>query len=100
MLVRRGVEDTPAFRAGLNNVTTARDLAVLLTAIASGRAASPESSRWMLDVLFAQHWNDAIPLGLPPGTRIAHKTGNITRVEHDAAIVLSGRGTPVCAGWY
>ena len=94
MLVRRGVEDTPAFRAGLNNVTTAHDLAVLLTAIASGRAASPESTRWMLDVLFAQHWNDAIPVGLPPGTRVAHKTGNITRVEHDGAIVYPDGGRP------
>jgi beta-lactamase class A len=46
------------------------------------------------DVLFAQHWNDAIPVGLPAGTRIAHKTGNITAVEHDAAIVYPAGGDP------
>ncbi len=94
MLVRRGVEDTPAFRAGLNNVTTAADLAALMTAIATDRAASSTACAWMRDVLFAQHWNDAIPVGLPPGTRIAHKTGNITAVEHDAAIVYPDGGTP------
>lgn len=94
MLVRRGVEDTPAFRAGLNNVTTANDLATLLVAIATDRAASPASCAWMRDVLFAQAFNSAIPAGLPPGTRVAHKTGDITRVEHDAALVYPERGAP------
>ncbi|MDZ7632292.1 MAG: serine hydrolase [Gemmatimonadaceae bacterium] len=94
MLVLRGVEDTPAFRAGLNNVTTAGDLAALLAAIGTDRAASPQSCAWMRDVLFAQAFNSAIPAGLPPGTRVAHKTGNITRVEHDAALVYPARGAP------
>lgn len=94
MLVRRGVEDGPAFRAGLNNVTTARDLATLMAAIGTDRAASPASCAWMRDVLFAQAWNDAIPAGLPAGTRIAHKTGNITAVEHDAALVYPPRSPP------
>ena len=94
MLVRRGVEDTPAFRAGLNNVATANDLAALLVAIATDRAASPASCAWMRQVLFAQAFNSAIPVGLPPGTRVAHKTGDITRVEHDAALVYPARGAP------
>jgi beta-lactamase class A len=94
MLVRRGVEDTPAFRAGLNNVTTAADLASVLVAIATDRAASAASCAWMRDVLFAQAFNTAIPVGLPAGTRVAHKTGDITRVEHDAAIVYPERGAP------
>jgi beta-lactamase class A len=94
MLVRRGVEDTPAFRAGLNNVTTASDLAALLHAIATDRATSPAQCQWMRSVLLAQAFNSAIPAGLPPGTRVAHKTGDITRVEHDAAIVYPERGAP------
>lgn len=94
MLVRRGVEDTPAFRAGLNNVTTANDLAAVLEAIGSDRAASRESCEWMREILFAQAFNSAIPVGLPAGTRIAHKTGDITRVEHDAALVYPERGAP------
>jgi beta-lactamase class A len=94
MLVRRGVEDGPAFRAGMNNTTTAADLAVLLVAIATNRAASAASCAWMRDVLFAQSFNSAIPVGLPKGTRIAHKTGDITRVEHDAALVYPEHGAP------
>lgn len=87
MKVRRGVEDGKAFQQGLNNQTSARDLAVLLEAIESGRAASKQSCREMIDILAGQEFNDEIPAGLPPGTRVAHKTGWITGVTHDAALV-------------
>jgi beta-lactamase class A len=86
--VRRGVEDGKAYQAGLNNTTTARDLAVLLAALARGTAASRAGSAAMLALLEQQEFNDAIPAGLPAGTRVAHKTGNITAVAHDAAIVF------------
>ncbi len=91
MNVRRGVEDNVAYRAGLNNTTTARALQVLLEAIATGKAVSPEASREMMAVLERQHFSDGIPAGLPPGTVVAHKTGSITRIQHDAAIVLGDR---------
>jgi len=85
--VLRGVEDGKAFEKGLNNTTTARDLAIILRAIEEGRAASPVATREMLGILLAQEFNEKIPAGLPPGTRVAHKTGEITAVSHDAAIV-------------
>jgi beta-lactamase class A len=87
MIVLRGVEDGKAFQQGLNNQTSARDLAVLLEAIESGRAATRASSLEMLDILAKQEFNDEIPAGLPTGTRVAHKTGWITGVTHDAALV-------------
>jgi beta-lactamase class A len=34
---------------------------------------------------------DGIPAGLPAGTVVAHKTGEITRIHHDAAIVYGPR---------
>jgi beta-lactamase class A len=90
--VRRGVEDGKAFEAGLNNTTTARDLAIILRAIEEGRAASTTATRQMLAIMLAQEFNEKIPAGLPPGIRVAHKTGEITAVSHDAAIVYpSGR---------
>jgi beta-lactamase class A len=85
--VLRGVEDGKAFRAGLNNTTTARDLAALLGAIETGDAASLASCAAMREVLMRQEFNTEIPAGLPPGTKVAHKTGWITGVLHDAAIV-------------
>jgi beta-lactamase class A len=91
MDVRRGVEDNAAFRAGQNNTTTARALAVLLEAIAKGRAVSADASREMADILKRQTFNEGIPAGLPPGTPVAHKTGSITKIQHDAGIVFAPR---------
>ncbi len=91
--VLRGVEDGKAFAAGLNNTTTARDLAILLDAIARGRAASRAQSAKMIEFLLGQEFNDGIPAGLPAGVRVAHKTGWITATSHDAAIIYPpGRG--------
>jgi beta-lactamase class A len=87
MKVLRGVEDGKAFERGLNNTTTARDLLVLLRAVAEGRAVSREASREAADILAAQKFNEGIPAGLPAGLRVAHKTGSITKIEHDAGIV-------------
>jgi beta-lactamase class A len=92
--VLRGVEDDVAAERGLNNTTTARGLADLLEAIALHRAAPPEACDAMLEVLAAQAFNDGIPAGLPPGTRVAHKTGSITSLYHDAAIVYPAIGEP------
>ena len=93
--VLRGVEDGQAYRAGLNNTTTARDLGVLLIAIVQGRAASRPSCDSMLAILGRQEFNEGIPVGVPPGTRVAHKTGWIGEVVyHDAAVVYPARGGP------
>jgi len=92
--VLRGVEDGKAFSAGLNNTTTARDLATLMEAIETERAASPASCAAMRDVLLRQEFNSEIPAGLPTGTKVAHKTGFITGVLHDAAIVYPAGRRP------
>lgn len=89
--VLRGVEDIKAFRAGQSNSTTARALLRLLEAIGQRRAVSPAASRAMIDVLGRQQFDDAIPAGLPPNARVAHKTGQITEIHHDAALVLAER---------
>ena len=85
--VLRGVEDGKAFDRGLNNTTTARDLAVIMRAIEEGRTIAPADRLQMLDILHAQEFNDKIPAGVPKGVRVAHKTGEITGHSHDAAIV-------------
>ncbi len=94
MVVLRGVEDGKAYERGLNNTTTARDLATLMRALAENRAARPETCRELLAILAAQEVNDRIPAGLPPGTRVAHKTGEITATWHDAAVVDPEGGSP------
>jgi beta-lactamase class A len=85
--VLRGVEDGKAFEKGLNNTTTARDLALILRSIETGRAASAAATRAMREILLAQEFNEKIPAGVPRGVPVAHKTGEITAHSHDAAIV-------------
>jgi len=91
MNVLRGVEDNKAYEKGLNNTTTARGLEQLLDAIARGEAVDKDGSRQMIEILERQKFNEGIPAGLPPGTRVAHKTGEITKIHHDAAIVFAPR---------
>jgi beta-lactamase class A len=91
MQVRRGVEDQKAFDKGLNNTTTARGLLMLFEHLARGEAVDRDSDAAMVEILKRQKFNDAIPAGVPPGTAVAHKTGTITRIHHDAAIVFGPR---------
>jgi beta-lactamase class A len=85
--VLRGVEDGKAFQKGLNNTTTARDLMILLRRIAERRAVSTNASDEMIKIMLDQKFNEGIPAGLPPEVRVSHKTGSITKLNHDAAIV-------------
>src|SRR5215813_1224882 len=87
--VLRGVEDPKAFQAGKNNTTTAYDLMLLLRQIAENKFLNRRACEKMVEILSAQRFNDGIPAGLPGVTRVAHKTGNITKHNHDAAIVYA-----------
>jgi beta-lactamase class A len=91
MNVLRGVEDNQAFQKGLNNTTTAQGLAVLLEAIGNGQAVDAEASRQMIEILERQKFNEGIPAGVPTSIRVAHKTGELTKIHHDAAIVYARR---------
>lgn len=86
--VRRGVEDEKAYAKGLNNTTTARDLMIVFRRLAEGKVVSAAASDEMLAVLSAQKFREGIPAGLPAATRVAHKTGSITKIRHDAGVVF------------
>ncbi|MHB0971065.1 MAG: serine hydrolase [Thermoanaerobaculia bacterium] len=85
--VIRGVEDQAAFDAGLNNEVTANGLVALLRTIEDRRAWREESASAMLQILHEQEFKSGIPAGLPGEARVAHKTGNISTVHHDAGLV-------------
>ena len=90
--VLRGVEDIKAYEKGLSNSTTANDLLVIMKAIANETAGTKEDCKAMLTILKDQKWNDMIPKYLPENIEVAHKTGSITGVHHDAAIVYLPNG--------
>ena len=70
-----------------NNVSTPRDMTKLLQLIYTGRAAGREATDEMLRILLKQTLNDRLPRFLPPGTRVAHKTGTLSGFRNDAGII-------------
>ncbi len=94
MQVLRGVEDLKAFELGLSNSATARSLATLMEAIQQGKAINASADSNMVEVLLDQAFNEMIPAGLPSDVQVAHKTGQITRIHHDAAIIYPPNSPP------
>ncbi len=90
--VLRGVEDTKAFKAGLNNTTTAYDLLLIFEKLAKNQILAKEGHYKMIEILKSQKFNEIIPAKLPKGTIVAHKTGSITGVQHDTGIVYLPNG--------
>jgi len=88
LVVRRGVEDQKAFDAGLNNTTTASDLLLLFQELVRAEFIPPASRARMIDILEDQDFNEIIPAHLPQDVRVAHKTGNISGVQHDGGIII------------
>ncbi|MBO6570972.1 MAG: serine hydrolase [Balneola sp.] len=89
--VLRGVEDLKAYRQGLSNTTTARDLLVIFEHLSSDTLISKEANKEMIEILKDQVYNDMISAKLPEGTEVAHKTGWITNVHHDSGIVYTSK---------
>jgi beta-lactamase class A len=94
----RGVEDDKAFDAGINNLVTANGLLRLFRMMQEERGFSPRAAQEMLSILNQQEFNGGIPAGLPTAVRetarIAHKTGEISTIAHDAGIVSLPRRKP------
>ncbi|CAA9218851.1 MAG: Beta-lactamase [uncultured Chthoniobacterales bacterium] len=84
--LRRGVEDENAYDEGINNETTA-DGMVELFAVFRGDFLSKKSRDHAIHILLNQRFTSMIPAGLPAHATVAHKTGEISTVCHDAGIV-------------
>ena len=85
-----------SLEAGLRSAIAASgaDVAVAfrtLEKLAQGKAVGQKADHSMIEILERQKFNDAIPAGLPAGTVVAHKTGSITRINHDAGVVFARR---------
>lgn len=94
MQVLRGVEDIKAYEKGLNNRTNAYDLMLVMESIVNEKAASTKSCQEMIDILSHQKFRGKIPAGVPKNIKVVNKTGSITRISHDAAIVFPENQKP------
>lgn len=94
--LRRHFMDFAARAAGIDNTTTARDMATLVRGIALGTrhgfaGVAPADCRRVVRSMLAQEDRETIPAGISRQTRIANKTGELVDVRHDVAIVNEGR---------
>lgn len=84
--MRRGVEDSKAHEHGMDNETTAQGL-IELFAVLRGEFLSKQSRERAIHILLQQRFTSMIPAGLPAHATVAHKTGEISTICHDAGIV-------------
>lgn len=93
-VILRGIGDAVARDAGLDNLVTAHDLALVMGGIASRNLALEQTCVDIEEVLAQQEHRDKIPAGLPQGTYVANKTGWVDGVAHDVALVRPDQGEP------
>jgi beta-lactamase class A len=90
-----GINDMSLLSADLP--TTARDMALLMEAVAAGEDVTAESRSEMLALLLQEWIRGGIPSGVPPQSAVAHKTGNLTDASHDVALVWGPGGPYIIA---
>lgn len=88
----RCVEDQKAFDAGIINYTNAADIYKLFKFINDGVFSGNTYITTLYEILKRQEHNSIIPHLLPKDLCIAHKTGSIKCVLHDAGIISSDNG--------
>ena len=84
-----------AFDESEDNVATPRAIGQFFTLLAKKQLISAAASDRMLTRLERQQINDRLPAGLPDNVVIAHKTGNLVGLTHDAGIIYTPSGPRV-----
>lgn len=89
--MHRNVMDLKLRRRGIENYTTAKEIGLILEKIYRGKIVSKDASKEMLNILLKQTVNDRIPRYLPQEFSVAHKTGLLRGICHDAGIVFADK---------
>ena len=76
-------------------LTTPSDVGLFFEKLAKGDLVSDDASAEMLDILLRQEIGDRLPANLPDGVAVAHKTGSLNYVRHDAGILYTSLGPVV-----
>lgn len=88
-LLCRRMMDYESLRAGRDNVASAKDLGMFFKKIYLNQAVGTAYDQKMIAILKQQDDTDKIPVHLPAGTAVAHKTGEINAVMNDGGIVYT-----------
>ncbi len=93
-----GAQDTDLHNQGYNGTsladlphTSSNDVALLFARLYANKLLSEKSNAAFLSLLKNQEIVNRLPQGLPKGTTIAHKTGDLYGYMHDAGIVYGAK---------
>ena len=94
--LRRKMMDLQAAKEGRENISTPREMMLLLDAIYHGKVLNKESTADFFQML-STNKDSWIPRDLPPGLKIANKPGALEAVRNDSGIVfVDGRPYVIC----
>ena len=94
--LRRKMMDLEAAKQGRENISTPREMMVLLDAIYHGKVLNKESTDDFFKVL-STNKDSFLPRDLPPDLKIANKPGELEAVRNDSGIVfVQGRPYVIC----
>lgn len=101
-ILGRRLMDYEARRSGKDNFITARDMIAVYKELWQGSILNASFRQKALDILYHQQFRDKLPRRLPETDgghiRIAHKTGELQGIEHDAGIlVIDGKPAFIAA---
>lgn len=88
-LLQRKMMDVERLAKGIDNRTSARDMAHLFTRIYQQDVLSPAYSKLVIDILSRQRIHESLRRYLVDDIKLAHKTGGLDTVDHDVGIVYS-----------
>ncbi|UYB49238.1 class A beta-lactamase-related serine hydrolase [Lysinibacillus capsici] len=85
-LLQRKMMDVDRLAKGVDNRTSARDMAHLYTRIYQQELLSPPYNKLVIDILSRQRVHDSLKRYLIDDVRLAHKTGGLDTIDHDVGI--------------
>lgn len=87
--LRRKMMDSQAVKEGRENTTTPKEMSKILRFIYDGKFIDEYYSKIALDILKRQQVGGRITLYMPEDIVVAHKTGDLDKLEHDVGIVYN-----------
>ncbi|WP_342535523.1 serine hydrolase [Lysinibacillus sp. FSL K6-1151] len=88
-VLQRKMMDVERLAQGIDNRTSARDMAHLFTRIYRQELLTAPYSQLVIDILSRQRVHDSLKRYLVEDVKLAHKTGGLDTVDHDVGIVYS-----------
>lgn len=85
--LRRKMMDSQAVNEGRENTTTPKEMSKILRYIYDGKFIDEYYSKIALDILKRQQVGGRLTLYMPEDIVVAHKTGDLDKLEHDVGIV-------------